>query len=161
MQIFLALLILVGCGSNNPVNIKRAETKIEPDLQGFYDEFLEYSQRFGVKVHRILYTMSYVDSIENTDNSLIVEGQCTTAFAGGISTHSIAIRRIPRDDGIPWDRIVLRTVVFHELGHCVMGLEHTAMGSGQIMDPVMQMSPKYMEDNWDELVRYEFASGAK
>ena len=77
MKILLALIVLAGCGSNNPVNIKRADTKIEPDLQGFYDEFLESSQRLGVKVRRILYTMSYVDSIENTDNSLIVEGQCS------------------------------------------------------------------------------------
>jgi hypothetical protein len=153
MQILLALIILVGCGSNNPVNIKRADAKIEPDLQGFYDEFLEYSREHGGIVRSILHTMTYVDSIENTDNSLIVQGEC----AG----RSISIRRIPRDDGIPWDRVALRTVVFHELGHCLLLLEHTAMGSGQIMDPVMQMSPKYMEYNWDELVRYEFASGAK
>ena len=76
MQILLALIILVGCGSNNPVNIKRADAKIEPDLQGFYDEFLEYSREHGGIVRSILHTMTYVDSIENTDNSLIVQGEC-------------------------------------------------------------------------------------
>lgn len=155
MQILLALIFLVGCGSNNPVNIKRADPKIEPDLQGFYDEFLEYSREHGGIVRSTLHTMTYVDLIPNPSpySSLIVQGEC----AG----RSISIRRIPRDDGIPWDRVALRTVVFHELGHLLLLLEHTAMGSGQIMDPVMQMPPKYMEDNWDELVRYEFASGAK
>jgi hypothetical protein len=48
--------------------------------------------------------------------------------------------------------IALKAIVYHELGHCILGLEHTSQESETLMSPIM-MSDDYYENNWDVLVK--------
>jgi hypothetical protein len=162
MYILLVLFTLVGCGRGYE-NQRTIHADVDPDLRDFYYQFLQYSDRLGVSIDKNLKTLRYVDSIRGNPATTgpIIEGECYSQYINGQDVRSIDIRRSPYGNNTPWERTLLRTIVFHEMGHCVIGLKHTEEGSNQIMDPVLTMSAEYMQNNWDDMVRYEFASKGK
>jgi hypothetical protein len=46
----------------------------------------------------------------------------------------------------------MKALLYHELGHCVLGLDHTDQESKTIMSPFMH-NDSFYEENWDKLVK--------
>ena len=53
------------------------------------------------------------------------------------------------------DPVLIRTIVFHELGHCVLNKQHVTVDDIKIMSAKLNISSKltvkYIDDNWDRL----------
>lgn len=45
-----------------------------------------------------------------------------------------------------------KLIIFHELGHCILKLEHEPENSNTIMQPVLINDDQYIKDNWPQLV---------
>ena len=53
-------------------------------------------------------------------------------------------------ESAPYDPIIMRALLYHELGHCVLGLEHSDTG---MMEPYLDVeAPAYYDTHWNELV---------
>jgi hypothetical protein len=56
---------------------------------------------------------------------------------------------ILKRDLLPYE---LRLIVFHELGHCILKLDHLAADSMQIMQPTVINNEYYLKTNWEALI---------
>lgn len=68
-----------------------------------------------------------------------------------ISAKMIRGARVP-------DRRILKELMFHELGHCLLDLEHKETGPHGIMSPVMHADPAWIEANWSDLLKELFGA---
>lgn len=138
-------------------------TAVEPDLRPYYDAFTASSSQLGGVLHSGLVDVEWADTLDSGD---VPQGDHTIGLCsyyqysdGSVASH-VQILRQP-SDGIDWDTIQLETVVYHELGHCLLGLGHTPDDSHQIMEPVAIMDDDEIISNWNDLVKYEFNSETK
>lgn len=53
------------------------------------------------------------------------------------------------------DYIEKKNLIYHELGHCALGLDHTASETLAIMNPYL-LPPRLAQKNWETLVREMF-----
>ncbi len=116
--LILALLV-TGCGDISPAGVASApqeahETFVEgPRLKRLYEEFLKEAQAQGAPVGRVPHSIRWAEGM--VDGHL---GECY----GAIGTVRIS------DMLSVYDDYQVRTVLWHELGHCMYGLGHSATG---------------------------------
>jgi len=119
----LFILLICSCSQEN-------DNEIEAELQIHFDSFVEEANTFGMEISLDdLDIGGYVENIEQRGTL----GQCKS-FSDG-SKHIVV-------DESYWNRIDATEreyLVFHELGHCVLGREHldTSDASG-ICTSIMQ-----------------------
>lgn len=167
-QLLLSVALLTGCGQCetivNHVKVivdQNYEPKhpvvlsVDPELQPGYDEFLYYSHVLGVSVNDKLRNVQLVDSVDYTIPGEVVIGMCYVYTA---SDGTVAYRDIKILKNLVDDPLTLRTTLFHEMGHCLLNLQHTGSENGEIMDAVIDISDSDALSNWDALVRFEFNS---
>lgn len=115
MKKILALLTLVyGCGSENPFTSKDIRSE---DLRAIYEEFMDKcraADKCGIQNDRSL-IIEYGDT-----GSGNVLGWC---YRERFKANRIVIT--PRIKNSP----LLEVVMYHELGHCVLGLGHYENGN--------------------------------
>lgn len=97
----------------------------------------------------------YLKSITTVDDLRTenVVGVCIDYFnerTGETVYREIQIRRKDYSD------VCLRNLMFHELGHCILNLEHTEPNSGTIMQPSFSCSDEEILYNWPNKVRQLF-----
>lgn len=97
--LFATVLALTSCGTT------KLGRYIDPELAVYVESF---EQRYGVKYTGHI----YVDKIEDK-----YAGLCTISFSGRII-------RINTSYFNNYDNDAREQVVYHELGHCLMNLEH-------------------------------------
>jgi hypothetical protein len=56
----------------------------------------------------------------------------------------------------PVPAIILKELIYHELGHCFLGLDHAPESPHSIMSPVLSDDPQWLEAHWDQLARALF-----
>ncbi len=104
-----SLIILQGCVKNEKESI------IESELQEYFDSFSEEAQIRGVDIQfDAIEIAAYIENIERQGTL----GQCMTYSDGS--------KEVIIDENY-WSRISnseKEFLVFHELGHCVLGREH-------------------------------------
>lgn len=160
--LFILLLpILEGCGKSDDELIEdlffkdiysgghRPDIFIDPDLQKYLDEYDSTLAEYGIDVDRsILYRLEYVDELKDGDKELL--GICYRYRDQEGSYATVKIKRVDNP-------LVIRAIVFHELGHCIQSLDHSKK-SGSLMYPSLTINPLYYEENWtklvDEMVEY-------
>jgi len=54
------------------------------------------------------------------------------------------------------DDIMMKVLVYHEMGHCLLDLEHNDDGELHIMNSTLSIKEVYEDANWDDLVIDEF-----
>lgn len=61
--------------------------------------------------------------------------------------------------GSDWDKDALKGLVYHELGHCLLRLEHTSSfaNNPKMMNPSMYPTSVYI-NNWDNMVKEMFST---
>jgi len=144
----LALLLLLGCGSL-PTDTRFLVTggiftppiQHDRDLGSYVTDFIRDAAMHGrIVAPQVLRILKY-EVLEEPS-----VGLCTTyfnAFDDGVAYTEIRIHpKLLRCEPL------LRAVMYHELGHCLMQLDHTERG---IMKATTY-SCEYYAEHWDELV---------
>lgn len=157
MRILLSTLFLSACGSYDlgdwqrvpkqddmPINI---EEPVE-SIRKIRDEFLnDCETKYGAdtsnagKIEFIRYGIAA--SKESPD----IIGFCMQWFfdSGELEKAHIIVEKQS-------SLIKMKAVLYHELGHCVLGLNHTEQEPKTIMSPQMHHE-LYYQENWDQLVK--------
>jgi hypothetical protein len=76
-----------------------------------------------------------------------VVGQCNMMYYedGSLAKSNIIVKEMNNP-------IMAKALLYHELGHCILDLDHTSEESQTLMSPNM-FSSKYYTNNWDRLVK--------
>jgi hypothetical protein len=121
------LALLTACGGENP-------TDIAPEAQGYYEEFLEHSRAFGRDVSqppvaiRMSPTTTKVGPWE-------VKGSCQD----GVVTLNSTYWQYMNDNQ-------KRLLVYHELGHCLLGLDHSSDPQSIMVNSTDLAYPTFVRD---------------
>lgn len=162
-------LLLSGCATNdkNPFDVSLKHLAptpnalppvnlvVAPDLLPDYQAFIETAVKQHVTLNSRLRNVELVDSIDTNNPNGRTIGLCTVAST---NDGQVAYRDVQIVKDVANDPILLRVVMFHELGHCLLSLEHTGTENKQIMDAIIDIDDAYAVENWDSLVNFEFNS---
>ena len=161
MRNFIIVLI-VGCGTlseeapkakepfRNLTPVITAQSKM---IEAYVTDFMLDCVRFNV-FNECSANMQVTDYVGFASEAYIVTGNPEkNKNRVGLCERSIEAisgidhRRITIKEG-DYDSVVLKALVYHELGHCLLGLSHRENG---IMIPQMMTRKEYV-NNWDKLV---------
>ncbi len=155
--IVASLFLLAGCSSTQACGRDPLPPRFyDPELLPFLDQFMEEAFSHGVAtiLDPELRIMKYVpidftDGDTKLDSKMLTIGICAAFDANteedvlpGSYPHLISRREgawqemwiLDKGEGLyhGWDYWDLRILIYHELGHCLLGLGHI---QGTIMDP--------------------------
>ena len=162
-------LLLSSCATNdkNPLDVALKHLNptpnalppitltVAPDLIPDYQAFIETANKYHVNLNSRLRNVVLVDSLDSNNANTRTVGLCTVAAT---SDGRVAYRDVQILKGMANDPILLRVIMFHELGHCLLGLDHTGTENKEIMDAIIDIDDAYAVENWDSLVQFEFNS---
>lgn len=176
------MLLVVGCGKQKS---QMPDRHHDTRLQFYFDEFRVDAQRFNVNIDsnsvNSLRVMKFVSDVNSekvargqtvSENDSGTIGTCATfeersGFNAGfkpLKTKTNAWNEIWIDDDLTSTKahpLALKELVYHELGHCLFGLDHAASKPHKIMSPEMSLNGRWLTDNWDALLIEFFASVGK
>jgi hypothetical protein len=137
-----------------PAESDITKIKIHPILKPYVREFYKEVRKRQQKIHLNLKQVDMVQKFGiNELNDGEVIGVCYT-FSRSFCNH-IEIKSTSNQKGKPrWKKNELRWTVWHELGHAVLGLEHSPKG---IMSEFISTEPVSKEE-WGQMVDYIFKS---
>ena len=158
MRVLSLVLLLTSCGPDSPTdwhNVPwqkdpppvKAEEPI-PQLKEILDNFL---YDYGVVYKADVSSVSKLEFIRYgnpaTKENPNQVGVCWTWSynSGAVYKSNITVMEMDTATSI-------RALLYHELGHCVLGLDHTTQESKTMMSPTMH-DDMYYEENWDILVK--------
>lgn len=156
---YLALFILlVGCGAQEPVTISRRSpvVRVNNDLvkeyvEAFHQRCVEQNHRVCLdrwnKLEYVLFVPANV--IQDTPDAHDRVGVCYLWEDEKRRLHKTQVQLLEGD----WDPKELEGLVYHELGHCVLGLDHQ---DGTVAHPTMMNPYLYTTDvyriYWEQMV---------
>lgn len=152
----------------------------DPYLEGYIDAFVADAAAHGIGINgdkvAQLRIVKFVDSVEQQKRSYgqasggeELAGACTdvvvdnTMNAGLYKSgerktwQEIWISNSITGDA-PTPALVLKELMYHELGHCLLGLDHAAQAPHRIMSPNVSGDEQYLKKNWGRLLGELFAS---
>lgn len=109
------------------------------EIRDIVADFVATCSEYGTDMSR----MAMLSAIEYGDPGAGWEGVCKITLVNGVLANLRIVIRKQKT------RTTLRGLIYHELGHCVLGLNH--QDTGTIMDPHLQTDDWYMR-NWDKMV---------
>lgn len=91
------------------------------------------------------------DMVWKVSSSVIVTGLKRPKILGFCRLADKSIWLRPATTSLPY--IVRKALIYHELAHCELGLQHSKLGDGTLTDPLIYISnPFYYEVYWSTLV---------
>ena len=156
--LLLAALTITSCGSEDLTDWHRIPRQKDPppvkaeepiqSLKQILDNFLydcSIKHKANVSDVNKLEYIRYGDPATEENPTRI--GVCWTWHYdnGALYKSNIIVKQMNT-------AISMRALMYHELGHCVLGLEHTDQESKTMMSPTMH-NDAYYEANWDKLVK--------
>lgn len=146
------LLALISCGAE--ADVKRgisdacpnvaATVSSDPDLEPFVAEFFTALAVSGRKV------CLSVKTVTMARQPIEIEGEDTSEVAGACLIMGHGNIEISRKHWKAFDEGERRTLIFHELGHCVLGLDHAKEDANNIMAPYI-LDSDYTDKHWKVL----------
>jgi hypothetical protein len=143
--IILISVIFLGCsvreqdGPIDPYKIFPGPT-VHKDFQKDYEDFLNLTVEYRIN---IVYELSQLSDISY--------GKVTRENVVGYCWSSAIRRRIAIKENTVFSPKVLRNLIYHELGHCLLDLDHMddfpAIMNTNLMNPF-----DYDEKEWDAMV---------
>ena len=160
MKVLILALLLVSCGvddqSRKPIANNLPSLPNDEAMQLIVNEFYSNANTLHMKVNYNVHTIYFVDEfavedIASADKPEDIIGLCHHRSSGAY----IEIKKPFWDAATSQTR---RTLVFHELGHCALGIrKHAPDDSGAIMEAVI--IPDWLTtSNWTALVKDLFKS---
>ena len=135
-------VLFVACG--NP--LVQPTSYINPDFESYIEDFREDSQKFDVIYDMSNLSIDYYNINNKVHNLTETIGECsihTEDYDTIFEYFHMTVKNIYIDKKM-WGNLqdsVKRQLLYHELGHCLFGLEHTQTG---IMQPSI-----YTPISWD------------
>lgn len=126
-----------------------------PDLQVYVDSFYTDCNRFPESSLMCRIGRSFVRYVIRWDNFDNWDDHTSDDRVIGVCTSGIGYSRNVYISKDITDPVILKALVYHELGHCILHRWHTKESCDSIMVPVMKES-KYYTDNWDKLTKELF-----
>lgn len=162
MRWTLILALLAGCATPSNTMLPRRQTgthvtactrqaavgKYDPRIETWLDDFFALAQKYGSTCHRVkTIRMESQEAISNTPeiSSKQVVGYCTG------DGHVVLSEDVWNQRGLLFNKALL----FHELGHCVLGLDHAPEGAVNLMTPYLLYDTELAE-HWAELMKKLF-----
>lgn len=176
----VGMLLFVGCGKKNKSS-NMPSRYMDARLQFYLDEFVIDARNHGVNIdgkrEDALRVLKFVDNVDEEKRS---RGQSVSAEAGTIGTCAsfeeqktinTGFKTI-KTDSYDWNEVwidknmasstshplALKELIYHELGHCLLGLDHVQPKPHKIMSPEMSLNGKWLTSNWDSLMTELFDS---
>lgn len=165
MKLLLSALLLSGCGAatqiDNLMNEKQLPkvNKSRPDITGDNDLHSIVDLFYSDIVLKGKTPDRTVDNIQMADESLFKDKDGMVGFCQQYTQGFQIVKGEVRLDQAFWDTATYETkrlLVYHELGHCVLDLSHTAQDSETIMQPILMSDGEINSIGWDNLVDQEF-----
>jgi hypothetical protein len=150
----------------------------DPYLEGYIDAFVSDAAAHGIAINgdKIgqLRVVKFVDSVEQQKQAYgqpsggdELAGACTDVVVDNTLNAGIyksGERKTWQEIWIsnsitgkaPTPALVLKELMYHELGHCLLGLDHAAQAPHQIMSPNVSGDAEYLQKNWGRLLRELF-----
>ncbi len=180
-KLLLILLLAVtsaACRSRKDAGMPERET--DPELKGFVTEFLAAAKKYDHPIPSSaidrLRVVVFVDDLADAHAAYgdagaassspgsEVAGTCTDAVVddtmgagamkwktGEKSWSEVWIGSDMRPDTAE-QKLQLRELMFHELGHCLLGKDHVEDAPHHIMSPALSNDFPWLEQNWDRLL---------
>lgn len=161
----LAVILLLGCGGAG-----KPDKFFDPDLVPFLEKFISEADDHGVDMPGLdaLRVLRFVDGFPGIDTATKrIMGLCKKRTVKGSGYVSVARRwrevliRRPVDGRARVDNKIIEYIVYHELGHCLLNLDHSPpLGAPRIMRPSVSMaSGGWLNKNWTAVVGEFFTFG--
>lgn len=153
---------------------------VDPYLESYIEAFVSDAATYGIAISgdRLsnLRIVKFVDSVEQQKQAYgqasdgeELAGACTDVVLDNRTTAGIyaAGRRKSWQEiwiansitgAGPTPKLVLKELMYHELGHCLLGLDHAAPSPHKIMSPAVSGDAKFLESHWTRLVQELFTS---
>lgn len=161
----LPILLFIGCGSalnlSTPLEFRYRFDSTDDgenrgnlkELQGLYKDFLlycRYSEQRELchKNNTRMREVSILDRLDGMDENTV--GVCIYGYEG----RRVALLRSYWNDTNVYNR---RGLFFHEMGHCLLDLEHVDQNTVDIMTPTLPPTKEF-KYNWSFLVEKLFSS---
>lgn len=123
--ILITLLTLASCSKDS----NESNPAIASELQSYFDDFAQEGRARGINIdYSTIDISAYVTQIEETG----VVGQCAR-YSNGMA--EVTVDQPFWRVATQWQR---ELVMFHELGHCILHLDHNdASGQGNRCESIM------------------------
>ena len=167
-SILFSSFLLVACGPGGPLDVNKVH-KVNPetpsvnqatpslpedrDLVMLTYEFYADAQALGRPTDRKVESISFVDEFVDGGERYVI-GRCNiwTYPDGAVAKKTIQLLSSFWQKASP---ICKASLVYHELGHCALDLDHAGDDDKAIMRPTI-FCGEYAEDNWLDLVKALF-----
>lgn len=181
---FLLLALLpVGCGKAGDKSAM-PDRQLDTRLQFYLDEFRTDAQKYNVHIDGALFdSLRVMKFVPDVDAEKIARGQELSGEEGTIGTCATfqedktintGVRTL-RTKSLSWSEVwidtdlaseqshpmALKELMYHELGHCLLGLDHVQPKPHAIMSPEMSLNGRWLTQNWAALLTEFFASVRK
>lgn len=136
MKRIALLALLTGCGSE-------ISTQIAPEAEVYYQEFLEHSRAFGRDV---------------SHETIVIQMAATTTKVGPWEVKGSCQDGVVTLNSKYWEHMnddQKRLLVYHELGHCLLGLPHSSDPHSIMVNSTDLVYESFVK-NKDELVKELF-----
>lgn len=164
MKWLAPLLLLTACGTQEPLTVTRRSTVVQINdetVRQYVDEFkqrcIDLNHQTCLNRWSRLESVLFVEQsvIQNEPNSEDRVGVCYI-WEDEKGRFVKAQVQLLRGD---WDEIELRGLIYHELGHCVLGLDHVVGTRSRptIMNPYLYHAELYLEF-WDQMLSDLFST---
>jgi hypothetical protein len=149
LSMLIGILLLVGCGCNRPPLRTGTDSDFREDIAAFMRDAAERGVDLR-KQRRHLYSVQYGDTSDYSYEESTAIGVCHLSTIGNWVVINPTMSNSSRQD--------LRTLLYHELGHCLLYQDHIDGTDVDIMNP--RISRIRDTDHWVELVDKLFNRGA-
>lgn len=175
-----AIVFSIAC---RPKQQKAPLAFVDPYLETYIDNFVRDAASRGVIIsdRRVsdLRVVKFVESVEKQKQAYgqassgdPLAGACTDVVVDNrtqMPLFKIGKRQFWQEIWVsntitgsaptsPW---VLKELMYHELGHCLLDLEHAAPVPHRIMSPSVSGDANFLANNWEQLLDDLFGSGRK
>lgn len=164
MRLLPVLLLVTSCGpgwqrklvpdGTPKVSVARPSMEVDEAAIEIVNQFYADAATEKVKTTDKFTKITFVDSYDKEN----VVGRCDEwGYSDGtIQRREMTLLRSYWETASAQTR---KTLVYHELGHCALGLGHTPEKDQQIMNPTV-IPDVYAQTRWSSLVKYEMHSEA-
>jgi hypothetical protein len=149
IKILLIILISTGCRHPSDTDAE-VVLHVDEELKELFNNFIEDANFYG-NAKKIAGHLSVLGSV--TFKEIYTEEERTLGTCRRYRTlqgDTVTYSEIFIDPSLKSDPIKLKAVVYHELGHCLLGLEHVTYKIDLMNAQLLHKS--YLEVMWDELV---------
>lgn len=136
LTLFFISLLIIGCGDDKGY--------FEPEFKPYVTGFIDAARRNNKEINVDLISISFMDVPEHSTTGLVF-GKCEDGVIYIVKPYWEATSESRRE-----------VILYHELGHCVLGRDHLGGWNAQLDIPlsIMTSMSSIVIDYWDNNREY-------